>query len=394
MRILLICSESINKQGGTAIRLKEITSSWIKRGHEVIVLAPQYGGLDPEGWTATLLLVRFPGRNIFYYLFFELLSFVLVPISILKKRHDIVMSTGGLMSWPLSKLVGLLDRPYIVELNGIADIEATRTLKAGIFSKLAGWAIEYSGIYKSADLYICVATGIRNEIIKRYPSQKGKCVTIGNGIDPSRFFIRNRSECRGILGIDQSLFIFGFVGMLCPWHGTEDLITATKILKLRGHKDFRTMIVGTGERYSALRSLVALEQVEDIISFAGRISPERVPIYMGCFNVACQVHNDPIIGRLGDSMKFWEYLASGLPIIVSDMSDSSRFIQPGKVGWKFRGGDPVELADRMEFAMQKRAELSRFEIINRDIAINGHRWDDIAEGIIAEIAKVLGRFRA
>jgi glycosyltransferase involved in cell wall biosynthesis len=393
MRILFISSESINKQGGTAVRLKEITSLWVKNGHDVLVLAPQYGGHDSMDWPAAVRLVRFPDRNILSYLLFELYSLIFIPLDVVKKKHDVVISTGGMLSWFLSKLMGLLNRPYVVELNGIADIEAARMHSSVIISKLHEWIIRYSGLYKGADLFICVARGIRDEIVRRHSSVAKKSVIIGNGIDPSRFFIHDRSECRRILGIDQSLFIFGFVGLLCPWHGTEDLVTATRILKTRGHGNFKTLIVGTGDRYSSLKSQVIRDEVECLVRFAGRISAEMVPIYMGCFNVACQVHNDPVVGRLGDSMKFWEYLASGLPVIVSDMSDSSRHVQPGRIGWKYGGGNPVELADLMEYAMRNPNELSRFEIANRDFAVDGHRWEDIAGGIIAAIEGVQERFR-
>jgi glycosyltransferase involved in cell wall biosynthesis len=391
MRILFVCFESINKQGGTAVRLKEITSLWVKNGHDVLVLAPQYGRGDPLEWDAVVRSVKLPSRNVLFYLLYELSSLILVPWDVLRSKRDVVVTTGGVLSWILYSLVGLLKRLCVVELNGIADIEASRMHSSQVIAKLHAWIIRYSGLYKSADLFICVARGIRDEIVRRHPSVSEKSVIIGNGINASRFFIRDRSECRTMLGIDRSPFIFGFVGLLCPWHGTEDLITATKILKNKGYANFKTLIVGTGDRYEALRAQVIRDKVENVVHFAGRISSELVPIFMGCFNVACQVHNDPVVGRLGDSMKFWEYLASGLPVIVSDMSDSSRYVQQGKIGWKYSGGDPAALADRMEYAMGHPTELYTFEKANHDLAMNGHRWEDIADGMIRAIEGVRKR---
>lgn len=394
MRVLYISSESINKHGGTALRIREITSQWINQGHQVLIIAPQYEAPPPLSWSAAVRLIRFPFRHVIFYLLYELYSLVLVPKKVIQNRYNVVISTGGLLSWPLSKILRLLNTPFIVELNGIADIEATRMHDSWLVAKLHGWIVRFSGLYKSADLYICVATGIRDELICRNPSAAKNSVVIGNGIDPTRFIIRDKSECRRIMGIDPGEFVFGFVGLLCPWHGTEDLLAATSILRRRGIRNFKILIIGLGERYSVLRAQVARDDLEDMVRFVGRVPTEVIPIYLGCLDVACQVHNDPVVGRLGDSMKFWEYLAAGLPVIVSDMSGSCLHVRPGIIGWTYRGGDSTALADRMQYIMKNPEELSRFAVVNRSYVLHGHRWEDIASNMMGAIEKTQQRYRA
>jgi len=391
MRILYVSGERLNKFGGTPLRIREIATQWIRQGHAVVTLAPSYAGGRPRDWPTALELVRLPSRS--------LASFALLECSMahhvarVAKMHDsqVVLSTGGVLSPLVYRALKARKIPYVVEINGMADVEARLRPIPKPLAHAYAWAIRNGGLYRRADLFVCVAEGIRAELSERWPPFASRSVTIQNGVNPARFAARDRSQCRRELGLPNGDFIFGFVGLLCPWHGTEDLIAATRILRERGVTGFRAVVVGGGERFESLREQARREGVEDLVVFTGRVGPEVVPLYTAAVDVACQVHNDPVIGRLGNSMKFWEYLASGLPVIMSDMSEAVRYVGRGVEGWVYRGGDRNDLADTMQVAMGQRASLAAMGAANRRFIDHGHRWEDVARAMTEALVGLVGR---
>jgi glycosyltransferase involved in cell wall biosynthesis len=279
-----------------------------------------------------------------------------------------------------------MGRFYCVEVNGLIDVEAPRMKLSTWASRLFSWCIRVTGLYRNADLFVCVASGIEEELLRRWPPLIGRTTTIGNGVDMDRFGAPDRELSRRSLGFADGTFVIGFVGLLCPWPGTEDFVSACHLIRKRG-RQFRLIIVGGGERLESLKVQATELGLNDVTVFTGRVSPEEVPKYTACFDVACQPHNDPVVGKFGNSMKFWEYLAAGIPVIVSDMSESSRHVGLGLVGWKHRGGDPSDLANRIEYAMDHPDECKMIRAGNRAFAARGHTWSAVADSMTKAMAQ-------
>ncbi|MER3404129.1 MAG: hypothetical protein C4289_02260, partial [Chloroflexota bacterium] len=63
-----------------------------------------------------------------------------------------------------------------------------------------------------------------------------------------------------------------------------------------------------------------------------------------------------------------EALASGAPVIVSDQVGARDAVRPGENGFIVPAGDPVALAERLEYLYRQRAALPRMRAAARAVA--------------------------
>ena len=380
MRILYVTNEWIGKEGGGVSHFKEIAHNLSRRGHKLYIVAPGYYCVKPQEWFVPLILIPLPGRNIFSLMLFEFLLGFILTVLIITLRTRVVLNRGTFCSAGLYLVCRMLHCRYIVEINGIGDIEVKHTVMFSIFSKI--YRLINNLNYRMADYFICVSQGIKEELVRRWPGFLQRSVAINNGVNEEKFVPLDPVECRKKLNLPLHKFIVGFVGQLSSWHGVDDLIEAARQLKNRGYEEFLTVIIGGDkERLEELKSNVKQYGIGDNVWFIGKISHTQVPLYIGAFDIAAQIHNDPIIGKFGDPLKFWEYLACGRAMLLSDFSSSKIFVKPGLIGWLFKGSDVGDMTDKLEYIINHRSECFEIGRANRHFIENGHRWKDVAEKV-------------
>ncbi len=381
MNILYITGQRLEKDGGGSVHFKEIAHELTNLGKKVYVIGPRYGCSKPISWTVPLILVPLPGRNVLSVIIFEATLWFIMAFAIFRFRIDVVLDRGSFSGPFLYLVCRILRRKYVREVNGIADIEfKARFSSPAVFNYLFGKYISF--VYRCADTFICVAPGIRDELTRRWSPFTNRSVVISNGVNESIFKPHDPLKCREELNLPEDKFIIGFVGQLNVWHGVESLIMAAEILQSRCKDKFLVIIVGgQGSRLNELKDKCIQMGLEESVMFTGSVKRDLIPYYTSSFDVACQVHNDPIIGRLGNSLKFWEYLACGIPIIVSDMSEASDWVAQNLVGWIFKGGDIDDLALKIEYAIRHPQEGQDIGKKNRNFIESGHRWKDVARRV-------------
>jgi glycosyltransferase involved in cell wall biosynthesis len=377
--MLYVTNEWLGKQGGGVSHFKEVSHELSNMGHGVYVLAPGFKRLRPRDWSVPLIFVPLLGRNLFSFVLFELTLGFSMAVAVLALRIDVVLVRASTCSWLLHKICCLLRRRYVLEVNGVADIEIENTRLPRFVKRILRWI--HKGVYRSADCFICVASGIREELTRRWPEFAQRSVVINNGANEEIFVPLDQMACRNKLGLPEGKFIVGYVGQLTPWHGVDDLLEATRVLLERGRNDFVTVIVGSGPRLNVMKQKSEQMGLGHHVIFTGRVRYDKVPVYIGAFDIAAQVHNDPIVGCFGDPLKFWEYLASGRPVLLSDMSSSKTHVKPGLIGWLFQGGNVEDMVLKLEYIIEHREEGRAIGKANRQFIENGHRWKDVARQV-------------
>ena len=109
--------------------------------------------------------------------------------------------------------------------------------------------------------------------------------------------------------------------------GVKYLIETLNIIKNK-NKNIRLFIVGDGEEREYLEKLVKELTLEDYVRFIGKIPNERVLEYM----VASDIFILPSLSE-GFPVTFLEAMASGLPIITTNVRGLSEIIIDGENGF-------------------------------------------------------------
>lgn len=152
-----------------------------------------------------------------------------------------------------------------------------------------------------------------------------KAISIGNGIDTSKYCILNNSEKNS-----TTVNLIG-VGSIAKWHGYDRVIEGIKLYKEKVKEERKNIIfnvVGDGEDLGYLKSLTTKLNLETNVKFWGFKDGEEL---MELYN-----NSDVGIGALGwsrkdlkdgSALKNREYCSIGLPFIYSaeDLDFSNKF---------------------------------------------------------------------
>lgn len=165
-------------------------------------------------------------------------------------------------------------------------------------------------------------------------SSKGNIDIIPCGTDVDRYGSISKEKARALLGLDPNCNIVFYVGRFDPRKGIETLVRAVGLSSLRDVVPLQ-LVIGGGSRpghsdgmeRDRIENLVAELGLQAITHFPGRIEDDLLPAYYAAADV-CVVpsHYEPF------GLVAIEAMASGTPVIASDVGGLQFTVESGKTG--------------------------------------------------------------
>ncbi len=190
--------------------------------------------------------------------------------------------------------------------------------------------------YKWADYLMSVSDVLAKEIAQTIGINENKFHTILNGVDVDRFAPNplKRAAYREELGFKETDFILGTVGRPNPVKNHSLIIHALKeIVSKFSHA--HVIIIGDSpldSQRDAMQALAKDLDVADHVHFLG--TKEDIPGYLNTFDTFLL----PSL-REGCSNVLQEAMATGLPIVASNVGGNPELITHGKTGLLFNVQD-------------------------------------------------------
>jgi glycosyltransferase involved in cell wall biosynthesis len=133
-----------------------------------------------------------------------------------------------------------------------------------------------------------------------------------------------------------------YVGVLTPRKGLLDLFEASRLLARRG-LDHRLLVVGGAPDEGVEAERQVLAQAPDTVELLGSMEPERMPAVYREADVFC-------LPSWWEAMPLsvLEAMASGVPVVATDVGDVSRVVQTDVTGSLVPSKDPEKLATVLE----------------------------------------------
>jgi glycosyltransferase involved in cell wall biosynthesis len=130
-------------------------------------------------------------------------------------------------------------------------------------------------------------------------------------------------------------------------------------------------MLGNGPLAPAIQEILMKGGVRDLVCLPGQISQERLPDYYRAADLYISTsHSD------GTSISMLEALASGTPVLLSDIPGNKEWIsESGEVGWLFRDGDVDSLSDGISHAIANRHRLESMGDSSRKLAELRANWE-------------------
>lgn len=206
-----------------------------------------------------------------------------------------------------------------------------------------GLDITYRFIWNMCDSIICISEDAKQSLLICNRLEEKKVKVIHNGIDVDRFLAtrsgKSINEIKLEIGIPLHKIIIGTVGRLAMEKDHASLIFAAKNLIDSG-VDVLVLIIGEGPERNTLRNLISSLGLDDSVSLLG---------YRGD---VCDLYSVFDIFALpstseGLSIALLEAMASGLPIVATDVGGNPEILINGSTGLMVPPSNPAKFAEAL-----------------------------------------------
>lgn len=199
------------------------------------------------------------------------------------------------------------------------------------------------GALGRADAITTKSAMLRSRIVQE-GIPEARIGVIRNGVDMTRFDIRDRNESAHVLGLPPDEERLLFVGNLAPVKGVPGLIDAFSRVAAR-RRALALYVVGDGVDRALHERLVQERGLASSVRFVGAEHPERMPFWYGAADLLClpSLHE-------GCPNVVLEALASGRPVVASRVGGVPELVAPS-AGLLVASGDVEGLTAGLDQAL-------------------------------------------
>lgn len=200
-----------------------------------------------------------------------------------------------------------------------------------------------SDVMLSVNHVITLSEVMRQEIISRGVPDC-RTTVIPNAVDEQRFFPAEApAPLRSSLGLSPTVATLGYIGSLVDYEGLPTLISALSKLHHCGY-NVHFICIGDGPEFQNLNSQVAQLGLQNSVTFTGHLPHHEIPQYYRLMHAFIVPRRDRRVCRLVTPLKPIEAMASGVPLVTSELAPLLELSGQGAAGPAFPPEDPDALA--------------------------------------------------
>ena len=258
--------------------------------------------------------------------------------------------------------------PFVPFLS-LVLLRESKSINIATFHAYAGWspAAEFGKrmlgrFARRLHGRIAVSAAARHFADRYFP---GDYKVIPNGVDLGRF-----ANAQPITRYRDGTFNIFFIGRFEPRKGVMYALKAFRQLHMRGY-NCRLLIAGAGPQEREIRRYIATRRLTGV-ELLGRISDADKIRYFA----TADVYVSPATGQESMGVVLLEALASGTPIVCSDIHGYRSVVRRGEQGLLVPPRDVNALADALAQLMNDPAMRERMSESARQRAVQ-FGWDNI-----------------
>lgn len=366
MKILQISPYFYPHLGGVESHVLELSKKLQDRGHDVLVITTKLDGTKERDVYEGVDIRRVKPLTI-------QLSTPIIPgirKVIEEEKGDIIHSHSPP---PLTSFFGVrsankLDIPYVLTYH--CDLEIPYFF-GSILVQLYERTFGTYTVSQSDKIITTTSTyGATSRVV-----WDTDAVVIPNAVDKERFHPDNDpGNVREKLGIGEDEQMVLYIGRIVFHKGLEYLVESAKHLP----DEVKYVIGGTGDFIPELKSQIQRQGTEDRVIFPGRIPNSELPKYYA----AADLFVLPSVSRLeAFGIVALEAMASGVPVVVSDIPGVREVITEGEEGLLAEPMNAQNLAGKIRTILHHPEMAERMGKKGRWRIEESLTWDKVTDQI-------------
>ncbi len=175
-----------------------------------------------------------------------------------------------------------------------------------------------------------------------------RAVFLTNGVDPDKFAVRDKAECRQQLGLPQDRKIGVCVGYLIDRKDQSLLVRAVADIRNGGDSPPLIILVGDGPNRQRLQDEIAQLGLEKDVMLAGQRPHAEVAAWMGAADWLLLCSSSE-----GWATVYFEAMACGRPVLTSNVSSAKDAICQSAYGTVVEPRTPQAFAQAIQDAARR-----------------------------------------
>lgn len=364
MHVLYFHQHFTTPSGSTGTRSYEMAQRLIARGHQVTMVCGSYkmgntGMTGSERFTGVregivdgIKVIEFslPYSNYDSFLkrSWTFVKFAVGSVKIaLQSDYDLLFATTTPLTAAIPGIVmkAVSNRPFVFEVRDLwPELPKAMSVITNPFIIKALDILEWLA-YHTADACIGLSPGIVEGITRRNISP-AKVTMIPNGCDLDLFKPQTDAK-RNLPGVSNDDFLAVFCGAHGKANGLDAILDAAQVLKERKRGNIKLVMIGDGKLKPDLVQRAKAHQLDNCLFF-DPVSKVELAKILATADVGLMVlANIPAFYYGTSPNKFFDYIASGLPVLNNYPGWLAELIEHHNCGIVCSPDDPVSFAETL-----------------------------------------------
>ncbi len=216
----------------------------------------------------------------------------------------------------------------IFDIRGVVGLEHQLDMGSNIKSRVISYLERQE--CRRADRLATVSQNLGMHL--RQLTGRSDMVVIPSCVDENRFSFDSsaRSELRAVLGLDETSILLCYSGGTSAWQRIGDIVSLLKQVCLADPR-CRALFLTTGQE--EVSRLLNEEQFPEGRAFVLGAPHNEVHRYLSAADLGIIMRHDTTVNNVASPVKVGEYLACGLPVILTrGIGDYSNMLPAASVG--------------------------------------------------------------
>jgi D-inositol-3-phosphate glycosyltransferase len=262
--------------------------------------------------------------------------------------YDIIYSHYWLSGWVANKLKEVWNIPIVQMFHTLGHMKnrisavksALPDVRIGTERQIVDWA----------DVIVAATPAEYNQLLWLYHADRRKIAIIPPGVKSEMFKPIPQAVARQHLGIDEACQLLLFVGRIEPLKAVDTILEALSLIKNNHPQALEKVcfaVVGGNPQepdgeLERLMVMVGELGLGCVVEFLGAKSHEMLPYYYASATAVIMPSDYESFGMVA-----LEAMASGTPVIASEVGGLAFLVQDGETGYLVPVRDPQALSGRI-----------------------------------------------